>query len=182
MLWGKGTVLHSGGQEPRPLKVEPGSFSIISLVHIWLIQAVVGYSEKFIKPFLVTELAFLCSPCGEGCSRKTRGKPSPSNPLEPFPHAFFPCEPTNQTKQQQKQKHRPILYGNDYLPLILLGSDGNESTCNVGDPGSIPGLGRSPGEGNGYPLQYSCLENPMERGALQATVHGVTKSRTQLSG
>ena len=45
------------------------------------------------------------------------------------------------------------------------GSDGKESACNVGDPGSIPGLGRSPGEGTGNPLQYSCLENPMDRGA-----------------
>ena len=58
------------------------------------------------------------------------------------------------------------------------GSDGKESACNVGDPGSIPGPGRSPGEVNGYPLQYSCLENPMDRGAWQATVHGVTKSWT----
>ena len=44
-------------------------------------------------------------------------------------------------------------------------SDGKESACNAGDPGSIPGSGRAPGEGNGYPLQYSCLENPMDRGA-----------------
>ena len=56
-----------------------------------------------------------------------------------------------------------------------------KSACNAGDPGSIPGLGRSPGEGNGNPLQYSCLENPMDRGAWRATVHGVTKSWTQLS-
>ena len=47
--------------------------------------------------------------------------------------------------------------------------------------GSVPGLGRSPGGGNGNPLQYFCLENPMERGAWQATVHGITKSLTQLS-
>ena len=60
-------------------------------------------------------------------------------------------------------------------------SDGKESACNSGDPGLIPGLERSPGEGNGNPLQYSCLENPMDRGAWQATVHGVTKSRIQLS-
>ena len=53
-----------------------------------------------------------------------------------------------------------------------------ESACNSGDPGSIPGLGRSPGEGNGYPLQYSCLENPMDRGACQATIHWVAKSQT----
>ena len=53
--------------------------------------------------------------------------------------------------------------------------------CNAGDLSSIPDLGRSPGEGNGNPLQYSCLENPMDRGSWQATVHGVAKSRTQLS-
>ena len=58
---------------------------------------------------------------------------------------------------------------------------GRESTCQAGDEGSIPGLGRSPGERNGNPLQYSCLGNPMGRGALQATVHGVAKSQTQLS-
>ena len=55
------------------------------------------------------------------------------------------------------------------------------STHNAGDPGLIPGSGRSPGEGNGNPLQYSCLENPMERGAWWATIHGVAKSRTRLS-
>ena len=54
-------------------------------------------------------------------------------------------------------------------------SDGKESACNVGDPGLIPGSGRSPGDGNGTPLQYSGLENPMDRGAWWATVHGVTK-------
>ena len=61
------------------------------------------------------------------------------------------------------------------------GSDGKESACNVGDLGSIPGSGRSPGEGNGYALQYSCLENPMDREAWWATVHGVAKNQTQLS-
>ena len=55
------------------------------------------------------------------------------------------------------------------------GSDGKVSAYNVGDPGSIPGSRRSPGEGNGNPLQYSCLENPMNRGAWQATVHGVAR-------
>ena len=59
--------------------------------------------------------------------------------------------------------------------------DGKESACSVGDLGLIPGLRRSPGEGNGYPLQYSCLENPMDRGAWQATVSGVTKSRIRLN-
>ena len=58
------------------------------------------------------------------------------------------------------------------------GSGSKASAYNVGDPSSIPGLGRSPGEGNGNPLQYSCLENPMDGGAWLATVHGVAKSRT----
>ena len=53
-----------------------------------------------------------------------------------------------------------------------------ESSCNVGDLGSIPGLGKSPGGGHGNRLQYSCLENPMDRGAWQAAVHGVAKSWT----
>ena len=57
------------------------------------------------------------------------------------------------------------------------GLDGTASVCSAGDLGSIPGLGRSPGEGNGNPLQYSCLENPMDGGAQQATAHGVVKSR-----
>ena len=56
------------------------------------------------------------------------------------------------------------------------GSYGKESACNAGDPCSIPGLGRSPGEGNGLPLQYSCLENSRDRGAWQATVLGIAKS------
>ena len=58
------------------------------------------------------------------------------------------------------------------------GSDAKESACNAGDPGSIPGSERSPGEGNGNPLHYSCLENSMDRGAWQATVHGVTELNT----
>ena len=63
---------------------------------------------------------------------------------------------------------------------FLCGSKGKESACNAGDLSSIPGLGRSPGEENGYPLQYSCLGNPMDRGAWWATVHGVARSRTRL--
>ena len=58
------------------------------------------------------------------------------------------------------------------------GSDGKEFACNAGDPGLSPGLGRHPGDGNGNPLQYSCLENSMDRGALWATVHGAAKSQT----
>ena len=58
------------------------------------------------------------------------------------------------------------------------GSGGEESVSNAGDPGSIPVLGRSPGIGNGNPFQYSCLENPIDRGAWWAAVHGVAKSWT----
>ena len=60
-------------------------------------------------------------------------------------------------------------------------SNGKESACNAGDLCSIPGSGRYPGEGNGNPLQYSCLENSMDKGTWWATVHGVTKSQIQLS-
>ena len=56
-----------------------------------------------------------------------------------------------------------------------------ESDCDVGDLGSTPGLGRSPGEGNSNPLQYSCLENPMDRGAWQAIVYGVSRVKTRMS-
>ena len=62
-----------------------------------------------------------------------------------------------------------------------MAQDSKEYACSVGDLSSIPGLGRFPGEGNGNPLQYSGLENSMDRGAWQAIVHGVTKSQTQLS-
>ena len=61
------------------------------------------------------------------------------------------------------------------------GSDGKESACSAEDLGLIPGSGRYPGEGNGYPLLYSGLENPMDRGAWSAAVQGVTKSQTRLS-
>ena len=61
------------------------------------------------------------------------------------------------------------------------GSDVKESACNAGDPGSIPESGRSPGEGYGIPLQYSCLDNPMYRGAWRSAVDGVSKSQTGLS-
>ena len=61
------------------------------------------------------------------------------------------------------------------------GTDGKESAHNAGDPGSIPGSGRSPGEGNGNPLHYSCLDNSMDKGAWWTTVHRVWKSQTRLS-
>ena len=82
-----------------------------------------------------------------------------------------------------------LIYVRWYHTVVLLcvflmsscSSVGKESACRAGDPGSIPGLGRSPGEGNGNPLQYPCLENPKDREAWWAAVHGVSKSRARLS-
>ena len=80
-------------------------------------------------------------------------------------------------------KNLNILYL--YLTISRWGfphsSLGKEFACSTGDPDSTPGLGRSPGEGNGYPLQYSCLENPMDRESWWAAVHGVAKSQARLS-
>ena len=76
------------------------------------------------------------------------------------------------------------MEGNWAVFRKITGTDGKESACIAGDirdAGSIPGSGRSPKEGNGYPLQYSCLENPMDREAWWPTVHGTAKSQTQLS-
>ena len=78
-----------------------------------------------------------------------------------------------------KEKKKTHIFKDD--PSFPGGSDGKESACNIGDKSSIPGLGRSPEEGNGYPLQYSCLENSMDRGAWWAMVHGLAKSLTRLS-
>ena len=86
--------------------------------------------------------------------------------------------------KSEKEYVRAVYCHLAYLTSVQSASDfpgGSEvkvSAWNAGDQGSIPGSGRSPGEGNGNPLQYSCLENPMERGAWWAAVHGVTKSQT----
>ena len=79
---------------------------------------------------------------------------------------FFTTEPPGK---------RGLIYLIDAIQCLLHSSVGKESAYNAGDPGSIPGSGRSPGEGNGNPLQYSCLENPKDEGAWRATVHGVAR-------
>ena len=70
--------------------------------------------------------------------------------------------------RSELQKESQMPSGGEKIERYI-GSDGKESVCNAGDPGSIPGLGGSPGGGNGNPLQYSCLENPMDRGAWWAS-------------
>ena len=78
--------------------------------------------------------------------------------------------------------HICYIYLFVYIYTFICGfpgdSGGRTSACNVGDPGSIPGLGISPGEWHGNPLQYSCLENSTDRGAFLARVHGIAKSQT----
>ena len=74
------------------------------------------------------------------------------------------------------KKIKPIHFTQDFPG----GSDSKASAYNAGDPGLIPGSGRSPGEGDGNPVQYSCLENLMNRGTWYTTIHGVTKSQTEL--
>ena len=100
--------------------------------------------------------------------------PGPAEPAVlnlPFSLHCFAKDQLTETKRK----------GPSYTVGDLGGSDAEESACSAGDLGSIPGLGRSSGGGNGNPLQYSSLENPMDRGAWWALVHGVTKSQTGLS-
>ena len=92
-----------------------------------------------------------------------------------YQYVFWSASSGKRNKSHSKQ------IGLDQTHGFLGGSGGRESSCSAGDPDSILGLGKSPGEGNGNPLQYSCLENSMNRGAWKATVHGVTKLQTWLS-
>ena len=88
-------------------------------------------------------------------------------------------------KESEKTEQLTHTHTHTYRVLILGfpgGSDGKESACNAGDLYSIPGSGRSPVGGHDNSLQYSCLENPMDRGTWRAIVHGVANSWTQLSG
>ena len=80
---------------------------------------------------------------------------------------------------QLSHEGSPYTHTHNYIQFPD-SSDGKQSNCNAGDVDSIPGLGRSPGEGNGNPFQYSCLENSMDRGAWRAIVHRIAKSQTRL--
>ena len=130
-----------------------------------------------------------------GPHHKSRGIWSLKQGWNTFPDetlSHFPTSVVAQIKHwtAKETPDQIFLFVSNQLFLILLphsdkrgfpgGSDGKESVYNAGDPGSTPGLGRSPGEGNGSSRQYSCLENPMDRGAWQGTVHGIAKSWTWL--
>jgi len=101
---------------------------------------------------------------------------------------FLTTGPLGKSQEQKFKRHFLCLY---IFTLFCIEAtliyeipwwlSGKESACNTGDSGLIPGSGRSPGERHGNPLQYSCLENPMDRAAWQATDHGVAKSRAWLS-
>ena len=99
----------------------------------------------------------------------------------------FAKQTTSKMIQASRNYYLPFRSGTLRVTMCYTGiafSGGSEvkaSACNAGDLGSIPGLGRSPGEGNGNPLQYPCLENPMDGGAWWAIVHGVATSQTRLS-
>ena len=107
-----------------------------------------------------------------------------------FPGGTCGTEPACQCRRHKRRWFNPwvgkIPLEKGWLPTsvflgFLAGLAGKESACNAGDLGPIPGLGRSPQGGNGNPLQYFCLENPMDRNAWRATVHEAAKSQTQLS-
>ena len=98
-----------------------------------------------------------------------------------FPYILHPASPNDNNLQNHNipiKRRRLIKLLIQLQTLFGLhpgGSDSKESACSAGDLGSIPGLGRPPGERNGNPLQYPCLENPMDRGACWATIHGVVQ-------
>ena len=93
------------------------------------------------------------------------------------------CIIRNKERHSINTQGKDITFVNIHAPNMGFpgSSAGKESACNARDPSLIPGSGKSLGEGTGCPLQYSCLENPIERGAWQAIEHGVAKSQTQLS-
>ena len=105
--------------------------------------------------------------------------------IYPFPPEPTSPPPTHFSRSSQSTRLGSLCYLVTSHYLSILGfphsSVGKESSCNAGDLGSIPGLGRSPGEGNGNPLQYFCLENPMDRGTWWSTLHGATRVRHDIA-
>ena len=104
-------------------------------------------------------------------------------PSEGGPRVAVTQQIRRRSRDEAEETEGKLGFAGYHLPARGFpgGSEDKASACNAGDPGSIPGLGRSPGEESSNPFQYSCLENPMDRGAWQAAVHGVAKSQTRLS-
>ena len=100
--------------------------------------------------------------------------------MEPVTALIFLGSKITVDRDCRHEIKRRLLFGRKALTNLGFpgGSDGQETTCNVGDLGSIPELEKFPGEGNGNPLQHSCLENSMDRGTWWAPVHGAAKSQT----
>ena len=127
-------------------------------------------------------LGAVCSELAAGAHRPSA--PAVPRPADPSTWLWSPSSPcrvhtlTSRTSEGSRARVWGQLSSITLVMGIPGGSDSKESAYNAGDPGSIPGLERSPGEGHGNPLQYSCLENPMDRGTCWATVHGVTESDT----
>ena len=100
----------------------------------------------------------------------------------PMAEDWLDCQALHPSWKHREVFHKSPVDAQTPTTRVLIGfpgdSDGKETACNSGDPGLIPGSGKFPGEGNDNPLQYSCLENPMDRGAWWATVHGIAKSQT----
>ena len=121
---------------------------------------------------------------GQAVGRPLQPPRQPERPPRSIPGALFPKSgqrPSPETKASCGSPFPAMLLAASPLMNFPGGSEGKASSLSAGDLGSIPGSGRSPGEGNGNQLQYSCPENPMDGGAWWATVHGVAKSRTRLS-
>ena len=152
---------------------------------IWVhVMRVSWFSHCWIWSFLICE-RYGGKPLSSQ-SRKLSTSPSSAGPLTCWATltSHWPSLDSdflNIKRRWQNKISSKIPFFNPIYKGFPAASDSKESTSNEGDWGSIPGLGRSPGERNGNPLQYSCLENSLDRGAWRATVHGVTKSQMRLS-
>ena len=152
-------------------------------------RILVGYSPWGLKELDMTEAMLRC------VRAHTHTPPRVPACLLPDAHVWVPLSPGLGfgRKYRDMVEGKTFKMGKNCRPTCGLfccvfvswglagSSDSKQSACNAEDPGSIPGFGRSSEEGNGSSLQYSCLENPMDRGAQPAPVHGVAKSRTRLS-
>ena len=156
-----------------------------------------SFFPQMSSPKDTNDLAVFCVWLESAATRRTCFASSRLQSKSQYLRECHPREPSPK-KTKRKNWFRKfffflVLFGVPHPEIMFLsylgflsspipgGSDGKESACNSRNLGSISGLGRFPGEGKGYPLQCSCLENPMDRGAWWVTVHGVTKSWTQLS-